>query len=139
MEQCLTSNHLLYSCRLEPHSLVENPKLRNLDPVTYSKHLTALLTHFWHRYRTEYLTELRKFHKCSKRSNSSKFIINENDVIIVQDNSTPGPFWRLAIVVATNKDNKVRGTKVRFSDHCVKSVRNRSYSGPHFPAFGLNT
>ena len=23
--------------------------------------------------------------------------------------------------------------------HCVKSVRNRSFSGPHFLAFGLNT
>ena len=26
-----------------------------------------------------------------------------------------------------------------YSRHCVKSVRIRSYSGPHFPAFGLNT
>ena len=25
------------------------------------------------------------------------------------------------------------------NDHCVKSVRIRSYSGPHFPAFVLNT
>ena len=24
-------------------------------------------------------------------------------------------------------------------EHCVKSVRIRSYSDPHFPAFGLNT
>ena len=24
-------------------------------------------------------------------------------------------------------------------DHCVKNVRIRSYSGPYFPAFGLNT
>ena len=23
--------------------------------------------------------------------------------------------------------------------HCVKSARIRSYSGPHFPAFGMNT
>ena len=23
--------------------------------------------------------------------------------------------------------------------HCVKSVRNRNFSGPYFPAFGLNT
>ena len=23
-------------------------------------------------------------------------------------------------------------------EHCVKSVRVRSYSDPHFPAFGLN-
>ena len=26
----------------------------------------------------------------------------------------------------------------RSKSHCVKSVRIRSYSGPHFPAFGLN-
>ena len=25
------------------------------------------------------------------------------------------------------------------ADHCVKTVRIRSYSGPHFPACGLNT
>ena len=25
------------------------------------------------------------------------------------------------------------------NSHCVKSVHIRSYSGPHFPAFGLNT
>ena len=25
------------------------------------------------------------------------------------------------------------------SSYCVKSERIRSYSGPHFPAFGLNT
>ena len=24
-------------------------------------------------------------------------------------------------------------------NHCVESVRVRSYFGPHFPAFGLNT
>ena len=26
-----------------------------------------------------------------------------------------------------------------FTYHCVKNVRMQSYSGPHFPAFGLNT
>ena len=26
-----------------------------------------------------------------------------------------------------------------FDKHCLKSVRIRSYSGPYFPAFGLNT
>ena len=30
-------------------------------------------------------------------------------------------------------------TRLLGSIHCVKSVRIRSYSGPHFPAFGLNT
>ena len=30
-KQCLTPNHLLCICRLEPHSLVENPKFRPSD------------------------------------------------------------------------------------------------------------
>ena len=30
------------------------------------------------------------------------------------------------------------GKKKIFYNHCVKSVHIRSYSGPHFPAFGLN-
>ena len=25
------------------------------------------------------------------------------------------------------------------NDHCIKRVRIRSYSGPYFPAFGVNT
>ena len=33
----------------------------------------------------------------------------------------------------------VRSEKNENGKHCVKSVRIRSYSGPHFPAFGLNT
>ena len=38
--------------------------------------------------------------------------------------------------------DKWKGKSSSFSHsdyHCVKSVRIRSYSGPYFPAFGLNT
>ena len=36
--------------------------------------------------------------------------------------------------------NLVTSKKKLFGQlHCVKSVHNRSYSGPYFPAFGLNT
>ena len=40
-----------------------------------------------------------------------------------------------------NKFHCVQAAKVVKSKdvHCVKSVRIRSYSGPYFPAFGLNT
>ena len=33
----------------------------------------------------------------------------------------------------------IRLTDESGTQHCVKSVRIRSYSGPYFPAFGLNT
>ena len=34
---------------------------------------------------------------------------------------------------------ELRMEKLMLSHHCVKSVRIQCYSGPHFPAFGLNT
>ena len=40
-------------------------------------------------------------------------------------------FYRTKDKLATKKKNKLF--------YCVKSVHIRSYSGPHFPAFGLNT
>ena len=39
-------------------------------------------------------------------------------------------------------DDKVEEAKYaakKLFIHCVKSVRIRSFSGPYFPAFGLNT
>ena len=38
----------------------------------------------------------------------------------------------------TDQDPMIFCSKTR-KWHCVKSVRIRSYSGPHFPTFGLNT
>ena len=35
--------------------------------------------------------------------------------------------------------NKLSIDVKRWYQHCVKSVRIRSYSGPYFAAFGLNT
>ena len=32
----------------------------------------------------------------------------------------------------------IASKKLDYSLHCLKSVRNRSFSGPYFPAFGLN-
>ena len=79
LEKCLTPNHLLYGRRLEPYSLTENQSSKRIDSVTYSKHLTTVLTHFWERWRTEYFSELRDFHKCTKKSISANFNVNKND------------------------------------------------------------
>ena len=37
------------------------------------------------------------------------------------------------------KELKLQGNKEERGFHSVKSVRIRSYFGPHFPSFGLNT
>ena len=35
--------------------------------------------------------------------------------------------------------NLIAAIKIKVNPHCIKRVRIRSYSGPHFPIFGLNT
>ena len=41
--------------------------------------------------------------------------------------------WTSSLIFLTDFDHTISLI------HCVKSVHNRSYSGPHFPALGLNT
>ena len=60
LDKCLTPDNLLFGCRLEVHSYWENSQTETISQVTYSKHLTAILNHFWNWWRTEYLAELRE-------------------------------------------------------------------------------
>ena len=52
---------------------------------------------------------------------SSKFIISENDVVIVKDSKISRPYWRLAVgeSITVSKYNKVRGAKVRLPNSNV--------------------
>ena len=104
--------------QFKPYSLTENQRSKRIDTVTYSKHLTTVLTHIWERWRTEYLSELRELHKCTKKSVSANFNVNKNDIVIVQDSNIPRLLWRLGIVenVIISKNNQVRGAKVRLSN-----------------------
>ena len=46
----------------------------------------------------------------------------------------------LKVKIVGKIEMNVRRKKYKYPrKHCMKSVRVRSYSGPHFPAFGLNT
>ena len=60
LDKCLTPNNLLFGRRLEAHSYRDNSQTQTISQVTYSKYLTAILNHFWNRWRTKYLAELRE-------------------------------------------------------------------------------
>ena len=79
-EEPLTPAHLLYGRRITalPHIRVEQDEI--LDPDYNQngnaeiqkkfKRLALLLQHFWTRWRQEYLTSLREFHKNSGNNNA---------------------------------------------------------------------
>ena len=61
------------------------------------------------------------------------------EMIVKVCNFTKKVFWSLGNFLSKMELlAKIFGKSFRGS-HCVKSVRIRSYSGPYFPAFGLNT
>ena len=54
----------------------------------------------------------------------------------------PMPLTRMkvqALVLVVMKLSEDKKAKKRKRNHCVKSDRIRKFSGPYFPAFGLNT
>jgi hypothetical protein len=72
-----------------------------------------VLQRFWKRWRHEYLTSLREFHRSS---GDNKQIIKKEDVVLVHDDS-PRSTWKLAVVedLIRGGDNLVRAASIRTS------------------------
>ena len=71
------------------------------------------LAHFWKKWRTEYLSGLREYHK--SRSGANRKEISVNDIVTVFEDNVKRGFWKTAIVeeLIEGKDNVVRGAKIR--------------------------
>ena len=56
------------------------------------KHLSNVLNHFWSRWRSEYLNELRESHRYVAEKNSRSPHVTKGDVVIVHDDALPCGF-----------------------------------------------
>ena len=86
----------------------------------------------------DFIVNLNLFHKFFSDS-----IVNFEQVNVSLDSKHFKHINRNHFESLNNRDlpfaSKVTQNLYSFCNlHCVKSVRIRSYSGPHFPAFGLN-
>jgi len=117
----ITPSHLLHGRLLVslPHYAVQEDELS--DPtygettdIRRSARVQALLlSHFWSRWRMEYLTALREFHRTT---GSNSQTVRAGDVVIIHDD-TPRVQWRLAVIESVNKggDGLIRSATVRTS------------------------
>lgn len=115
----LTPSDILYGRRIQsiPFHLEDPEDLS--DPLfTSSKDLRRsvdkqkhLIQQFWQRWKREYLTSLREFHKAS---GNNKQVIRRGDVVIVQDDK-PRVQWKLAVVegLIEGRDGMVRAAHIR--------------------------
>ena len=119
----LTPSYLLYGRRVQmiPHDLKDVDDSDDPDFLTSSMirkrvdKQTQVIKQFWMRWKSEYLTSLREFHKSSGHNQQ---VIKKGDVVIVHDEKAR-LYWKLAIVedLIQGKDGYIRAANIRIGNH----------------------
>ena len=119
--QPLTPSDLLHGRRITtlPHTTVtedlHDPDYGSTDSQMRknAKRLSVLLKHFQGRWRYEYLTSLREFHKCQGNNSQT---VKVGDVVQIHDEGSRLG-WRLAVIeeLITGKDGLIRAASIRTS------------------------
>ena len=120
LEEALTPPHLLFGYRLSP--IAENIDVSLIDDFNDNdsltnrfKYLSRIMSHFWKRWKHEYLVDLREFHR--QKSNTAKCNISVGDVVLFQDEGKKRGLWKMGLIenLFTGQDGIVRGAAVRKS------------------------
>ena len=126
--EVLTPSHLLTGRRLST-LCSDVPSNCKVDNTQYSLHkrymyLMRLLSHFWNRWRKEYLTNLRESHRIN---NCKQVQINTEDIVLVHDEHAKRATWKIGIVeeIIKGQDGHIRGAKVRTVGKGKKEFLNR--------------
>ena len=132
-EDILTPNHLVFGRRLNAtnedgcSTMSTNEDNRLLGKR--KKVLDKMLSHFWERWRKEYVTSLRDYQRTSKQKHSSK--IRVDDVVIIYEDKQPRHRWKIGRVeeTITGRDGRIRSAivKVGKSGASIKRPVNRLF------------
>ena len=129
----LTPAHLMYGRRIvsAPHPINDQEEITDPSYLTdkdmrkaVNKH-SRLIQQFWLRWKREYLTALREFHKAS---GNNKQCIKKGDVVLVHDD-TPRLHWKLAIVddLVEGNDGLVRSAHISTANYKTNRPITRLY------------
>ena len=87
-ELWLTPNQLVFSKNLNHSSLSESLVNAEIDIYEHKEKLTNIVNHFWHRWRTEYVTNSPEYQKLRSLNSNSPYM-KVNDVVLMHDDNTP--------------------------------------------------
>ncbi|XP_053403036.1 uncharacterized protein LOC123546131 [Mercenaria mercenaria] len=117
-EEPLTPSHLLYGRRITSPVLPRRSRShsRRHFPTILQTNFTGLslqtIEHFWSRWKHEYLTSLRQFHKMSGNHGDT---VTVGDVVQIHDNNLRRNRWSLGVIedVVTGRDGLIRAAHIR--------------------------
>ena len=86
--------------------------------------MQVVSTHFWRRFRREYLLSLREHYQPASPGVKGTSIIQEGDIVTVHEENLPRSLWRIARVesLIKGKDGHARGAVVRLGERGKKST-----------------
>jgi len=84
-----------------------------MDSFEWSENTKHAIEHFWKRWKTEYLFELRETHKKLTRKNANE-LIHENYIVLISEENVKRNEWRKGRVskLLRGRDGKVRGAEL---------------------------
>ena len=114
-------DHLGYLCDLEDEEFA-------VDPVQLTRrvrYLNNALNHFWDRWRTEYLNELREAHgRYMSKTSQKPSYLSTGDIIIVHSEKLPCSLWKLGRIqeLLLGRDGHTRAAVVKTTANDGRSV-----------------
>ena len=129
----LTPAHLIYGRRIVavPHPVEDHDEnadpsyLRDQDMRKVTSRHSKLIQQFWVRWRKEYLTALREFHKTT---GNNQQVIKKGDVVVVHDDC-PRLQWKLAVIddLVEGNDGLIRSAHISTANHKTSRPITRLY------------
>jgi len=119
IEEPLTPAHLLTGRRLLSLPLASEEDSFEVTQEGLSKrvkYLDRIMTHFWKRWSSEYLLELRDSHRYSRGTESaSQQKLKKGDIVLLHDEKNARTFWKLARIeeLLSGSDKQIRGAVIR--------------------------
>ena len=115
----LTPSHLVLGKRLLSTTSTTGKAITHSESIKgvlkRGQYLETVLTHFWKRWKNDYLTQLREQHRPSQKQGPS---INVGDVVCVKEDKQPRQKWSIARVqsLVKGRDGKVRAAAIKVHD-----------------------
>ena len=117
-DEPLTPSHLVIGRQIisvPPESQNNGETQTGKEAIKRDKYLKTVLEHFWKRWSSEYLTQLREHRKPSQKHGP---VVNVGDVMSAEEDNVKRLNWQMAFVdeLITEKDSKTRAAVVRIMD-----------------------
>ena len=138
----LTPSHLLTGRRLlsiPDESIVAEEESSDVEILTRrQRYVTSLLSHFWNRWKQEYVVELREHDRALEKGaarNSPSIVIDIDIVTVMEEGKSNRGMWKLGKVLAVHpgNDGLVRGATIEVASDNGKQRRLRRPLQKLFP------